>query len=127
MKSWKRMWWRVRTQLFWIISFIYTSVCQLYTFLFLANVRALDAAEWLESVAVSLVQDGSHSAHGSAQDVLLKPFLSALILATIASLMLCCRPAVRRKMEAKWIESQADMQERSLYGFRVKASLLNKL
>ena len=37
---------------------IYTSTCQLYTFLFLANVRARDAAQWLESTAVSLAQEG---------------------------------------------------------------------
>ena len=35
---------------------------------------------------------------GAVQDLLLKPLLLALILATVASLMLCCRPSVRRRV-----------------------------
>lgn len=41
-----------------MLCFIYICICQLYTFLFLANVRAQDAAQWLESTAVSLLQEG---------------------------------------------------------------------
>lgn len=46
-----------RMIMFWILSCIYITICQLYTFLFLANVRAIDSAQWLECSAVSLVQE----------------------------------------------------------------------
>lgn len=92
-KSWKRFWWSFRTRAFWLISFLYTIACQIYTFLFLANVRQEDAATWLESIAWTLFQD-----------VLLKPFLVAVILTTLSSVMLCCRPSLKRKIQQAWKE-----------------------
>ena len=41
-----------------MLCVIYICICELYTFLFLANVRPGDAAQWLESTAVSLLQEG---------------------------------------------------------------------
>ena len=56
-----------RSILFCIIAFFYLSFCQLYIFLFIANVSENDAAKWLESMAWRLAQDlKSHDFNGIA-------------------------------------------------------------
>ena len=46
-----------RSILFCIIALFYLGFCQLYIFLFVANVSEADAAKWLESVALRLAKD----------------------------------------------------------------------
>ena len=56
-----------RSILFCIIAFFYLGFCQLYIFLFIANVSENDAAKWLESMAWRLAQDlKGHDFSGSA-------------------------------------------------------------
>eukprot|EP00434_Breviolum_minutum_P042218 symbB.v1.2.037565.t1/scaffold5583.1/size27617/2 len=99
-KARQRMWWRFRTGAFWLLTFLYSCGCQLYTLLFLANVRKVDSDKWLESFLWTLFQD-----------LLLKPFLVALILTTMSSLVLCCRPSIGRTIEAEWKEEGTTRDE----------------
>jgi len=99
-KARQRMWWRFRTGAFWLLTFLYSCGCQLYTLLFLANVRKVDSDKWLESFLWTLFQD-----------LLLKPFLVALILTTMSSLVLCCRPSIGRTIEAEWTEEGTTRDE----------------
>ena len=46
-----------RSILFCVVAFFYVGCCQLYIFLFIANVSENDAAQWWESVALGLAQD----------------------------------------------------------------------
>lgn len=100
MKSRQRCWWRVRSIVFWVVAVAYSSFCQLYICLFLATVRDADAQQWLESVGVSLLQD-----------LLLKPFLFALIVASMSTIVLACNARVRRKLEAQWLEEENKVQD----------------
>jgi len=92
-KARQRCCWSFRTCVFWVISFLYIIACNIYTWLFLANVREEDAAKWLDGVLWTLFQD-----------LILKPLLVALILTTMSSLLLCCRPSLKRKIQAQWEE-----------------------
>jgi len=92
-KARQRCCWSFRTCAFWVTSFFYVIACNIYTWLFLANVREEDAAKWLDGVLWSLFQD-----------LILKPLLVALILTTMSSLLLCCRPSLKRKIQAQWEE-----------------------
>eukprot|EP00434_Breviolum_minutum_P033669 symbB.v1.2.029793.t1/scaffold3289.1/size59672/2 len=92
-KARQRFWWSFRICAFWVISILYTSFCNIYAWLFLANVREEDADKWLQGVLWTLFQD-----------LILKPLLVAVILATMSSLLLCCRPSLRRKVRAQWEE-----------------------
>eukprot|EP00435_Cladocopium_sp_Y103_P033486 s2534_g8.t1 len=92
-KDRQRMWWRIRTISFWVITFCYTSFCQIYTWLFLANVREVDASQWLDSMFLTLFQD-----------LILKPVLLAVILATMCTVILCWRPSLKRKIQERWNE-----------------------
>lgn len=85
--------WSVWSAAFWIIFLIYGSCCELYICLFLANVMEADANSWLQSMGVSLLEG-----------LVLKSLLTAFALATIATLVLCCRPHVIQKVSAKWIK-----------------------
>ena len=93
MKIRQRRWWRCRTISFWILTFLYGSICQLYTILFIANVREVDSQQWLQATIIGLLQD-----------VFLKPFLLCLIQTTISSFMLCCRPTLKRRIQEEWTE-----------------------
>jgi len=92
-KERQRFWWRFRICAFWVISILYTSFCNIYAWLFLANVREEDADKWLNGILWTLFQD-----------LILKPFLVAVILATMSSLLLCCRPSLSRKIRTQWEE-----------------------
>ena len=85
--------WNVWTSIFWTAFFLYGGFCQLYICLFLANVTGADAASWLQSMGVSLLEG-----------LLLKSFITAIVLATVATLVLCCKPQLNHKIKAKWIK-----------------------
>ena len=76
---------------------MYGSFCELYICLFLANVTEKDARSWLESMGVSLLEE-----------LLLKSSLTAVALGSVASLVLCCRPHVTEKVQAKWIKDNPE-------------------
>eukprot|EP00913_Durusdinium_trenchii_P008027 g7526.t1 len=57
MKRRQRCCWRFRTMVFWILAISYFCYCQLYIWLFLANVSQESATSWFESLVVTLVQD----------------------------------------------------------------------
>ena len=93
--------WSLWSLLFWLVFFLYGSFCQLYICLFLANVTKADAGSWLQSMGVTVLED-----------LVLKSLLTALILATIATAVLCCRPKVIRRIEQKWMkENEAEQQQ----------------
>eukprot|EP00438_Fugacium_kawagutii_P023046 Skav227260 [mRNA] locus=scaffold3417:21309:29480:- [translate_table: standard] len=77
--------WNIWTCIFWSVCFVYGAFCQLYISLFLSNVTGKDAASWLQSMGVTLLED-----------LVLKSFLAAVMLATVATLVLCCRPHASR-------------------------------
>ncbi|CAK9005235.1 unnamed protein product [Durusdinium trenchii] len=91
MKRRQRCCWRFRTMVFWILAISYFCYCQLYIWLFLANVSQESATSWFESLVVTLVQD-----------FLLKPFILALVLGALTTLILCCRPRLKRQVLQKW-------------------------
>lgn len=105
-KNRQRLRWSIWSAAFWIIFLIYGSCCQLYICLFLANVVEADANSWLRSMGVSLLEG-----------LLLKSLLTAFALATIATVVLRCRPHVIEKVTARWIkdadasDSDAEHQE----------------
>eukprot|EP00434_Breviolum_minutum_P001501 symbB.v1.2.001324.t1/scaffold57.1/size370615/33 len=93
MKVRQRFWWSFRTGTFWVMSFLYTTFCNIYIWLFLANVREEDASKWLSALLGTLFQD-----------LLLKPLMVTVILTTMSSLLLCCRPSLKRRIQAQWQE-----------------------
>ena len=86
--------WSLWSLLFWLIFFLYGGFCQLYICLFLANVTKTDAGSWLQSMGVTVLED-----------LVLKSLLTALILATIATAVLCCRPSLIQRVEQKWMKA----------------------
>lgn len=92
-KARRRRRWRRRTVAFWFIAVLYKSFCVLYVCAFIANVSKEDANQWLEATAMSLLQD-----------FVLKPAILAIILSVVSSLVLACRPSVKRNIQAKWME-----------------------
>ena len=95
--------WRLWSVLFWLVFLLYGGFCQLYICLFLANVTKADAGSWLQSMGVSLLEG-----------LLLKSLLTALILATIATVVLRCRPHVTKKIEERWISQVREMEDQEL-------------
>ena len=97
--------WNMWTASFWLIFLLYGGFCELYMCLFLANVGEADQNSWLQSVGASLLDD-----------LLVKSFFLAFAMASIATLVLCCRPRVMEKVQAKWIEDnqQVDQDEANL-------------
>jgi len=94
MKIAQRSQWRYRTILFWILTLLYGSICQLYTILFIANVREVDSEQWLETTLI-----------GVLQDLFLKPFLLCLIHTTMSTIILYWKgPTLKTKIQEKWIE-----------------------
>lgn len=77
--------WRCRSVVFWSISIVHIGACVLYCLSFLANVSVEDAAEWLESCGVTLLQD-----------LIILPLLMALVLASLATLAVTCSRKVHR-------------------------------
>ena len=92
--------WRLWSVLFWLVFLLYGGFCQLYICLFLANVTQADAGSWLQSMGVSLLEG-----------LLLKSLLTALILATIATVVLSCRPHVSKKVEERWISQVKEIED----------------
>lgn len=88
--------WSIWSAVFWIIFLVYGSCCELYICLFLANVIEADANKWLQSMGVSLLEG-----------LLLKSLLAAFALASIATLVLVCRPHVTQQVAARWIKDAA--------------------
>ena len=100
-----------RSILFCVIAFFYLGFCQLYIFLFVANVSEKDAAKWLESMALRLAQDlenhcvtlilASLSVESrdlpKTEDFIWKPLVLGFILALLASLMLWRNHALLRR------------------------------
>eukprot|EP00434_Breviolum_minutum_P040925 symbB.v1.2.036390.t1/scaffold5127.1/size30577/3 len=84
-KRWQRFRWKLRTCVFWVLSFVYTAVCNIYTWLFVANVREVDAEEWMYGILGTLFQE-----------LLLFPLVMAFLFAGMSSLILCCQPELRR-------------------------------
>lgn len=95
----QRLRWNIWTCLFWSVCFVYGGFCELYICLFIANVTGADAASWLQSMGVTLLED-----------LLLKSFLTAIMLATVATLVLCCKPHLTHKIKSKWIKDE-DVKE----------------
>eukprot|EP00434_Breviolum_minutum_P036960 symbB.v1.2.032758.t2/scaffold3973.1/size47119/1 len=100
----QRFWWSFRTRAFWVISICYIIFCKMYAWLFLANVRKVDASKWADSVLWTLFQD-----------LILKPLCVAVILTTMSSLLLCCRPSLKRKIEAHWkdVDEDEDLEDQN--------------
>eukprot|EP00435_Cladocopium_sp_Y103_P062094 s1141_g23.t1 len=94
-KKMQHLRWRIWSGVFWLTFLVYGSFCELYICLFLANVSHADASSWLQSMGVSLLES-----------LLLKPSVTALTLASIATLVLCCRPHLTQKIQAKWIKHE---------------------
>ena len=88
--------WSMRSSVFWLILLLYGGFCNLYICLFLANVTDADRTSWIQSMGVTLMDD-----------LLVKSFLAAFAMATIATLVLCCRPQVMEKIRSKWIKDDA--------------------
>lgn len=84
MKDRYRRKWRYRSILFWMLSSLHIGICSLYCLSFLANVTATDAAEWLESCAMTLLQD-----------LILLPLLMAFVFAILATIAMCSRKVTR--------------------------------
>ncbi|CAL1151385.1 unnamed protein product [Cladocopium goreaui] len=95
-KTERRKWWRNRTIAFWFIAVLYKSFCIFYVCAFIANVSKEDANQLLEATAMSLLQD-----------LVLKPAILALILAVVSTLVLTCRPSIKRNIQAKWMEDRS--------------------
>ncbi|CAE7461738.1 atad1, partial [Symbiodinium pilosum] len=94
----QRNWWFCRRCFFWAIWVPHACICILYVLVFLANVSRRDAQKWLESTAMSLLQD-----------VILKPLSIAALLGILASLALACMPQVQDKVRTQWLHD--DEQE----------------
>ena len=45
------------------------------------------------------------------EGLLLKSFITAVVLATVASLVLCCKPQVTKKIKSKWIKDGEDVED----------------
>ncbi|CAE7785608.1 unnamed protein product, partial [Symbiodinium sp. KB8] len=73
-KRWQLRVWKCRAVAFWLIWLVYSLVCLVYTMLFLANVRLVDAQGWLMSTGMSLLQD-----------LVILPLFLALALGLMAS------------------------------------------
>ena len=99
MKSRQLSRWRLRRRLFWLCWLVLAVFSAFYVLTFLANVSAADAAKWLESTGMSLLQD-----------VVLKPLLLALGYATLTTLVLCCSPRVKDTILNQWIQADDDLQ-----------------
>ncbi|CAE7941396.1 unnamed protein product, partial [Symbiodinium necroappetens] len=98
-KRWQLRVWKCRAVAFWLIWLVYSLVCLVYTMLFLANVRLVDAQGWLMSTGMSLLQD-----------LVILPLFLALALGLMASVALLSK-GIRRRIEAKWLEGYADAEE----------------
>jgi len=98
MKDRYRRKWRCRSILFWTLSSLHIAICALYCLSFLANVTAKDAAEWLESCAMTLLQD-----------LLLLPLLMAFVFAILATIAMCSRKVTR----SYWIPDVDEPQDES--------------
>ena len=88
--------WRVRRLIFWLVWFCAFVFGILYLLAFLASVSVADAARWLESTGMSVMQD-----------MLLKPLILALGYATFSSLVLCS-PRVRNAVEKRWTSADSE-------------------
>eukprot|EP00435_Cladocopium_sp_Y103_P046814 s3310_g13.t1 len=104
--------WRRRTIFFWIVAVGYKIFCLIYICLFIGNVSKEDAAQWLEATAMSLLQD-----------VVLKPLVMAAILSIMSSVMLSCRPRIKRTIEEKWIEVAMEGESRATKAGRQQESI----
>lgn len=92
-RQWLR--WRIRTGFFWLGTTIYIAGSHLYTSLFLANVRPVDALDWINAMIAGLVQD-----------LLVKPMFFAALFGTVSSMVLCCRPDVKRAIEVEYMQQE---------------------
>eukprot|EP00931_Biecheleriopsis_adriatica_P080333 TRINITY_DN5369_c0_g1_i2.p1 TRINITY_DN5369_c0_g1~~TRINITY_DN5369_c0_g1_i2.p1 ORF type:complete len:3196 (-),score=476.27 TRINITY_DN5369_c0_g1_i2:5-8317(-) len=90
-----RLWWgkchNVRVAIFWVFFIAEYLACNLFMAIFLANVSLASSTEWLQSSAMSLLEE-----------MVLMPLCMAFSLALLASLILCCRPSVAQKVRTVW-------------------------
>eukprot|EP00440_Ansanella_granifera_P011823 gb/GFBE01012841.1/.p1 GENE.gb/GFBE01012841.1/~~gb/GFBE01012841.1/.p1 ORF type:complete len:664 (+),score=137.13 gb/GFBE01012841.1/:1-1992(+) len=92
--------WNTKDCIFWLVYVIHTAICVTYSMTFLANVSSQDASKWLESTGITLLQD-----------LVLTPLIFAILLGTAASLILCCRPAVKKHVRKKWVDEEGEAIE----------------
>ncbi|CAE7820676.1 Rcbtb1 [Symbiodinium sp. CCMP2456] len=91
---------RGKRMLYWVASSCYAATCICYIILFLANVQAEDAVNWLEAMGSSLLKDA-----------VLKPTLTALGLGLFTSLVLCCRPGLKESVRRHWLRGGETEEE----------------
>mmetsp|Transcript_77803 Transcript_77803/g.175914 ORF Transcript_77803/g.175914 Transcript_77803/m.175914 type:complete len:183 (+) Transcript_77803:3-551(+) len=78
--------WRCRVTCFWIIVVCHFTACTAICVIFLANVSLATVDSWGLTALFTILQD-----------FFIMPLIFALLLATLASLILCCRPSARTR------------------------------